>query len=71
MALTCENKQGTLPLTGRLLMFALLASLVFTAAASIAVVAVASTFRQSRARIFDALQGRPLERIKPSLCASA
>ena len=52
-------------------MFALLASLVFTAAAAIAVFAVASTFQQSRARIVDALQGRPLKRVKPWLCASA
>lgn len=52
-------------------MFAMLASLVFTAAATIAVFAAASTFRQSRARIFDALQGRPLNRVKPLLCASA
>ena len=52
-------------------MFAMLASLVFTAAACTAVLSVGSTFRQNRARIVDALQGRPLQRVKPLLCASA
>ena len=52
-------------------MIAMLASLVFTAAALTAAMTVASTFRQSRARIFDALQGRPLNRVNSSLCASA
>ena len=41
-------------------MFALLSSLVFTAAAFVAVFAVASTFNHSRSRIADALLGRPL-----------
>lgn len=52
-------------------MIAMLASLVFTAAALTAAMTVASTFRESRARIVDALQGRPLNRVKPLLCASA
>lgn len=56
---------------GEFTMFAMLASLVFTAAACTAVLSVGSTFRQNRARIADALQGRPLQRVKPLLCASA
>lgn len=52
-------------------MFAMLASLVFTAAACTAVLCVGSTFRQNRARIVDALQGRPLKPIRPLLHASA
>jgi hypothetical protein len=52
-------------------MFALLSSFVFTGAAGIAAFAVASTFRHHRARIADALQGRPLPRIRPMLRAAA
>lgn len=52
-------------------MFALLASLIFSAAAFIAIVAVGSTLRQSRERIVDALQGRALRPIRSGLCASA
>lgn len=41
-------------------MFAMLSSLVFAGAALVATFVVTSTFQQSRSRIADALQGRPL-----------
>jgi hypothetical protein len=44
-------------------MFALLSSLVFAGAAAIALSVVLSTVRDSRSRILDALQGRPLARV--------
>ena len=52
-------------------MFALLSSLVFAVAACVAATAVISTFQASRARIGDALRGRPLPRINPELLAAA
>jgi len=52
-------------------MFALISSIVFAGAAFVAAYAVTSTFQQSRSRVVDALQGRPLERIRPALRAAA
>lgn len=52
-------------------MFALLSSLVFAGAAALAALAVTATVRESRSRIADALQGRPLPRITPALRAAA
>ena len=43
-------------------MFAMISSLVFAGAAAVAVCVVTSTIQQSRSRIADALQGRPLSR---------
>ena len=44
-------------------MFAMLSSLVFAGAAFVAAFVVTSTLQQSRSRIADALQGRPLSRV--------
>ena len=52
-------------------MFAMLASFVFTGAVALAAGAVASTISESRARITDALHGRPLPRIRPAPRAAA
>lgn len=52
-------------------MFALISSFVFAGAAFTAAYSVASTFRENRSRIVDALQGRPLARIRPGLPAAA
>ena len=52
-------------------MFALLASLMFAAAAWAAAFAVATTIAGSRSRIADALQGRPLDPVRPGLRAAA
>lgn len=52
-------------------MFAMLSALVFTGAAYFAVFAVASTFRDSRSRVADAIRGRPLPRVRPMLRAVA
>ena len=41
-------------------MFALLGSLVFTAAALVGALSLASTVQESRSRVIDALRGRPL-----------
>ena len=51
-------------------MFAMISSFVFTGAAVLAACAVASTVQESRSRIADALQGRPLSRIRPALRAA-
>jgi hypothetical protein len=48
-------------------MFALLSSFVFAGAATIAGLSVVGTFQESRSRIVDALRGRPLPRVRPSL----
>ncbi len=65
-----EQKKNT-NLSQENTMLAIFAPLAFIAAALVALCAVASTFRESQPRIFDALRGRPLERIKPLLCVSA
>lgn len=44
-------------------MFAIISSLVFAGAAFVAAFVVTSTVKQSRSRIADALQGRPLARV--------
>jgi hypothetical protein len=41
-------------------MFAMISSLAFAGAAFFALFVVTSTFQQSRSRIADALQGRPV-----------
>ena len=52
-------------------MFAMLASFVFTGAVVLAACAVTATVQESRSRIADALHGRPLRRIRPTLRAAA
>ena len=52
-------------------MVVMLSSFVFTGAAVFAACAVASTFQENRSRIADALQGRPLSRIRPPLRGAA
>ncbi len=52
-------------------MFALVSSFAFAGAAYLAANSVMTTFHDSRARITDALHGRPLERIRPLLRAVA
>jgi hypothetical protein len=52
-------------------MFALLSSFVFVGVASVAAYAVTSTLQESRSRVVEALQGRPLERIRLALPAAA
>ena len=48
-------------------MFALLASLIFAGAAWAGAFVVAATIAGSRSRIADALQGRPLDPVRPAL----
>ena len=52
-------------------MFAMISSLVFAGATFAAVFAVASTLQESRARIANALLGRPLPLVRPWWRAAA
>ena len=52
-------------------MIAMLVSLGFAAAAAVTIGAAVTTVHDSRARIVDALNGRPLPRVKPRLFVGA